>query len=177
MELARGAIERLEAPRLGRDLRVVASITSDVLLATGFVGGNLGVPVVLRSLLYSVAVEIGAYFFAHEAPEELLAEREIGIELFMTAAAVVAGLLGQRGESATLVFLYSIWEAPEGYTGDRACYTSRLRMDLASKTALLKRGQAEVRVPVGGAILSVFSLTTAIVAHEVSELLVIASDL
>lgn len=163
MELARGAIERLEAPRLGRDLRVVASITSDVLLATGFVGGNLGVPVVLRSLLYSVAVEIGAYFFAHEAPEELLAEREIGIELFMTAAAVVAGLLGQRAESATLVFLYSIWEAPEGYTGDRACHTSR--------------GRAEVRVPVGGAIISVFSLTTAIVAHEVSELLVIASDL
>ncbi|MHB1094332.1 heavy metal translocating P-type ATPase [Thiobacillus sp.] len=135
-------------PRPWRNLKVVMSAASGALLAAGFFGAMAGLPASLATLLYVSAVLIGGYFFGREALEELVKEREIGIELLMSVAAIVAGVMGQWAEAATLVFLYSISEAAEGYTAERARHAIRSLMDLTPKTALVRRGDQEMRIPV-----------------------------
>jgi Cd2+/Zn2+-exporting ATPase len=135
-------------PRPWRNAKVVTSVCSGLLLLTGFVGGYLGLPAGFQAILYIAAVLVGGYYFGREALEELVKEREIGIELLMSTAAIVAGVMGQWAEAATLVFLYSISEAAEGYTAERARHAIRALMDLAPKTALVRRGDEEIRIPV-----------------------------
>ena len=109
------------------------SAAAGVLLAVGFLAGVAGAPSVVTTGIYVVATAVGARFFAAEAFEELLEEREIGIELLMTVAAVVAGLLGEWGEAASLAFLYSISEALEEFTEDRTRAAIRKLLDLAPR--------------------------------------------
>jgi Cd2+/Zn2+-exporting ATPase len=109
------------------------SAAAGVLLAVGFLAGVAGAPSIVTTAVYVVAAAVGARFFAAEALEELLEEREIGIELLMTVAAVVAGLLGEWGEAASLVFLYSISEALEEFTEDRTRAAIRKLLDLAPR--------------------------------------------
>lgn len=135
-------------PRPWRNLKVVMSAASGALLAAGFFGAMAGLPASLASFLYVSAVLIGGYFFGREALEDLVKEREIGIELLMSVAAIVAGVMGQWAEAATLAFLYSISEAAEGYTAERARHAIRSLMDLTPKTALVRRENGEVRIPV-----------------------------
>ncbi|QXP89194.1 heavy metal translocating P-type ATPase [Methylococcus capsulatus] len=135
-------------PRPWRNAKVVTSVCSGLLLLLGFVGGYLGLRAELQTIFYLMSVLVGGYYFGREALEELVKEREIGIELLMSAAAIVAGVMGQWAEAATLVFLYSISEAAEGYTAERARHAIRALMDLAPKTALVRRGDQETRIPV-----------------------------
>jgi Cd2+/Zn2+-exporting ATPase len=104
--------------------------------------------VTAQTIVYVAAVVIGAWFFGREALEELIKEREIGIELLMSVAGIVAGLLGQWGEAAMLVFLYSISEAAESYTEERARGAIRALMDLAPKTAWVIRDGIEVEISI-----------------------------
>ena len=131
-----------------RNLKVVTSAIAGTLLAIGFFGAMTGLPTPLATALYIAAVLIGGYFFGREALEELVKERAIGIELLMLVATLVAGIMGQWAEAATLAFLYSISEAAEGYTAERARHAIRSLMDLAPKTALVRREGKEVRIPV-----------------------------
>jgi len=117
-------------------------------LLLGFVGGELGLGLTPQTIVYVAAVVIGGWFFGREALEELIKEREIGIELLMSVAAIVAGLLGQWGEAAMLVFLYSISEAAESYTEERARGAIRALMDLAPKTAWVIRDGQEVQLSI-----------------------------
>ena len=134
-------------PRPWQNEKVVTSALAGLFLLVGFVGGFAGLRPEFQTLFYVVAVLVGGYYFGREAVEELLKEREIGIELLMATAAIVAGVLGQWAEAAMLVFLYSISEAAEGYTAERARHAVRALMDLAPKTALVRRDHQEFRIP------------------------------
>ncbi|WP_230456324.1 heavy metal translocating P-type ATPase [Acidithiobacillus ferrooxidans] len=138
----------LTMPRPWKNPQVVTSSASGVLLALGFVGGYLGLSHAAEVLFYVAAVVIGGYYFGREALEELIKERAVGIELLMSVAALVAGVMGQWLEAATLVFLYSISEAAEGYTAERTRHAVRALMELAPKTALVRRDGQESRIPV-----------------------------
>ena len=138
----------LTMPRPWKNPQVVASSASGVLLALGFVGSYLGLSLAAETLFYVVAVIIGGYYFGREALEELVKEHAVGIELLMSVAALVAGMMGQWLEAATLVFLYSISEAAESYTAERTRHAVRALMDLAPKTALVRQGNQESRIPV-----------------------------
>jgi len=143
------AVETGQAmPPPWRNPQVVTSATSGLLLAIGFFGSQLGLVPLPETGLYILAVIIGGWYFGREAIEELVKEREIGIELLMSTAAIVAGLMGQWAEAAMLVFLYSISEAAEGYTEERTRHAIRTLMDLAPKTALVVRDGKEMRIPV-----------------------------
>lgn len=131
-----------------RNPQVVTSASSGLMLVIGFIGGKLGLAPLPETGLYLLAVIIGGWYFGREAFETLVKEREIGIELLMSLAAIVAGLMGQWAEAAMLVFLYSISEAAEGYTEERTRHAIRALMDLAPKTALVVRDGKEMRVPV-----------------------------
>lgn len=131
-----------------RNPQVVTSALSGLLLAIGFIGGKSGLAPMPETGLYLLAVVIGGWYFGREAIETLFRERQIGIELLMGIAAIVAGLMGQWAEAAMLVFLYSISEAAEGYTEERTRHAIRALMDLAPRTALVVRDGKETQIPV-----------------------------
>lgn len=130
-----------------RNPKVLSSIAAGVLLGVGWLVARSGAPAWASFGTYIAAMIIGGYFFAREAIEELIFEREIGIELLMTAAAVAAAALGEPGEGATLVFLYSISEASEGYTAERTRAAIKALMKLVPPTATVRRDGAEVEIP------------------------------
>ena len=139
-----------EAPsveRLWDSTPVRWSASAGALLAVGFVAGLAAAPGVATTSIYVAATVVGARFFAAEALEEFLEEREIGIELLMTVATVIAGLLGEWGEAASLAFLYSISEALEEFTEDRTRAAIRKLLDLAPRRVTRLRddgGEEEV---------------------------------
>ena len=137
-----------ESPRPWKNPKVLTSVASGVLLLIGWMMGRAGVADAAVTTVYVASLLIGAYYFGREALEELVLEREVGIELLMTVAAVVATLLGAPAEGAMLAFLYSISEAAEGYTEEKTRSAVRALMDLAPKTALVRRDSAEIEVPV-----------------------------
>jgi len=142
----RGAPEGL--PKPWRNPKVLTSGVSGLLLLVGWLGGMAGLPEWLSTSIYVVAIAVGGYYFGREAAEELVFEREVGIELLMSVAALVALVMGQAAEGAMLVFLYSISEAAEGYTEEKTRAAVRALMDLAPKVALVIRDGAELEIPV-----------------------------
>ncbi|PZM95016.1 MAG: cadmium-translocating P-type ATPase [Actinobacteria bacterium] len=140
--------EEHEGPeRLWESSEVRWSALSGLLLLAGFLLSVFDGPDALSTGLYVAATVAGARFFAVEAFEELVREREIGIELLMTVGALAAGGLGEWGEAAMLVFLYSISEALEEFTESRTEGAIRALMDLAPKTVTLLRDGQQVEVP------------------------------
>ena len=142
------AMTMAESPRPWKNPKVTTSVASGVLLLVGWMISQGGASAAAVTSVYVASLLIGGYYFGREALEELVLEREVGIELLMTVAAIVATLLGAPGEGAMLAFLYSISEAAEGYTEEKTRSAVRALMDLAPKTALVRRDSAEVEVPV-----------------------------
>ena len=134
-------------PRPWQNPKVLASAGSGVLLLIGWLTARGGAESA-GLLLYLASAALGAWYFGREAIEELIFERQIGIELLMLVAAVVAIVMGQAGEGAMLAFLYSISEAAEGYTEEKTRSAIRALMDLAPKTALVRRDGREEMIPV-----------------------------
>ena len=141
-----------EATPPWRNPKVLASLSSGALLLAGWLISRSAGESPVAIGLYVASLIVGGYFFAREALEELIHEREVGIELLMTVAAVVATVMGAPGEGAMLAFLYSISEAAEGYTEQKTRSAVRALMDLAPKFALVRRdgptGATEVEIPV-----------------------------
>lgn len=139
-------------PSLWKNPKVLTSVASGLLLFVGWLLARAGAPGAATSAFYVASLLVGGYYFGREALEELFVEREVGIELLMLVAAVVATLMGAPGEGATLAFLYSIAEAAEGYTEEKTRSAVRALMDLAPKTALVRRevggASREAEVPV-----------------------------
>ena len=135
-------------PQPWRNPKVVTSALSGLLLLAGWLGGIAGLSEFASTAIYVSAIAIGGYYFGREAAEELIHEREVGIELLMSVAAIVAALMGQVAEGAVLVFLYSISEAAEGYTEEKTRAAVRALMELAPKVALVMRDGKEAEIPV-----------------------------
>jgi Cd2+/Zn2+-exporting ATPase len=138
-----------EAPKPWKNPKVITSVISGVILGLTYLLENVaGLPPSYASLLYAVGMLIGGYYFGREALEELFREREVGIELLMSVAAIAAFALGQPAEALTLVFLYSISEALESYTEAKTRDAIRALMDLSPKFATVKRNGQESHIPV-----------------------------
>jgi len=141
-------MEMAEQPKPWRNPKVLTSAASGLLLLVGWLIGLGGAPELASKIIYLVAIVTGGYYFGREAIEELIFEREIGIELLMGTAAIAATAMGQAGEGAMLVFLYSISEAAEGYTEEKTRSAIKALMDLTPKRALVRRDGRETEIPV-----------------------------
>ncbi len=94
---------------------------------------------------FAIAIVIGGFHWTREGIEELIKEREIGIEMLMIAATFGSIVLGMWNEAAFLVFLYGAAEGLEEYTYDKTRASIRKLLDLAPKEAtLLRNGKEEV---------------------------------
>jgi Cd2+/Zn2+-exporting ATPase len=136
-----------EQPKPWRNLKVITSVTSGILLLLGWIISQTILPLPIATTLYVMSIILGGFYFGREAIEGLIFERRIGIELLMGVAAITAALMGQLAESAMLVFLYSISEAAEGYTEEKTRSSVRALMDLAPKTATVIRDGVDIEIP------------------------------
>ena len=73
-----------------------------------------------KQLLYVLAMAVAMKPIAQSGINTLRINREFNINLLMTIAAIGALILGEFLEAATVIFLFAIGEALEGYTADRA---------------------------------------------------------
>lgn len=79
---------------------------------------------------------------------EALRERRLDVNLLMVIAAIGAGIIGDWGEGATLLFLFSLSGALEKYTLERTARSIEALVELRPETALVLRNGAESRVPI-----------------------------
>ena len=115
------------------------ALAAGALLFAGLIVEWLGGPDAVAIPLFLLAIGLGAWYFAREAVEEFVEEREIGIELLMSLAAIGAMVFGLFEEAAALVFLYATAEAVEELTFARTRSAIRELLDLAPKQAHLLR--------------------------------------
>jgi Cd2+/Zn2+-exporting ATPase len=121
------------------------ALAAGVLLLAGLIVEWSGGPEAAALPLFLLAIGLGGWYFGREALEELVEEREIGIELLMSLAAIGAMVFGLFEEAAALVVLYATAEAVEELTFARTRSAIRELLDLAPKQAhLLRDGREEL---------------------------------
>lgn len=137
-----------ERPRLLANPAVRASLVAWVLLGFSLANYWSDGPRLLSTVMLAVAALSGSFYFARDAVEELFKEKQVGIELLMTAAIVGAAALGQWTEAALVAALFSISEALEGFTIQRTRYAISGLMHLVPPKVRVLRDGTEVEVDV-----------------------------
>ncbi len=133
---------------------VVAAVACGVLLLLGWLTLQLGW-VGLALLLLPAAYVIGGYESAREGLTTLFQEKELDVDLLMIVAALGAAALGlwQREyffivDGATLILIFAISGALEGYAMRRTERSIRGLMSLTADTARVVRQGQEASIAV-----------------------------
>ena len=96
------------------------------------------------------AMLAGGWFLLPKAWRAVLRLRP-DINLLVAIAAVGASIIGEWVEAATVVFLFGVAEWLEGWADRRARRAVEALLEIAPKTAAIKRGNQFVETPVGEA--------------------------
>jgi Cd2+/Zn2+-exporting ATPase len=131
-----------------RETPTQLALIGGLMLAAGFSAAAVGVPGAVIDLTFIAATLVALYPIARGGVLNLLINRDFNINLLMSIAAVGALLIGETAEAATVIFLFAIGEALEGYSSDRARGSIQSLMSLAPPTALRLHNGREQNVPV-----------------------------
>ena len=126
---------------------LIFAVLSGVLTLGGWAAGRAGADPLLASGLYVAAYLVGGWDVGRHAWHTLRQAR-FTTDLLMIVAALGAAALGQLGEGALLLFLFSLGHALEELALDRARNAVRKLGELTPKTALVRRDGRDVEVPV-----------------------------
>ncbi|MHB0876104.1 MAG: heavy metal translocating P-type ATPase [Anaerolineae bacterium] len=121
------------------------------LAATGLlilVGGLLSLAGagLAADVVFVLAAIVGSFRIVRSGLSTLVKARALSIDFLMTIAVVGAIAIGEYSEGATVVFLFALGEALEGYTMDRARNAIRRLLDLTPRQAIRLREGLEERV-------------------------------
>lgn len=131
---------------LGENTELYFAIGSGVFWLTGLIlSFQSGIPEMLTTGLFVVALILGGYFTLMEAIETIR-KGKFEIDFLMLVAAAGAASLGKWEEAALLLFLFSLGHALENYAMNRARKSIAALSDLAPPTALVKRNGETVEV-------------------------------
>ncbi|NCO43375.1 MAG: cadmium-translocating P-type ATPase [Armatimonadetes bacterium CG_4_10_14_3_um_filter_66_18] len=131
---------------------LLLTAASGLLLAAGFACGHLLHREDVEPVLFILAILAAGAPLAPEAVKAALRLRP-DMNLLMVIAVIGAAAIGEWHEGATVIFLFSVAEALEQFSLDRARNAIRKLLDLAPTEATVKRTSAagervEERVPV-----------------------------
>ncbi len=145
-----------DGERAGRALRPLpfARVSGRMLrLAAGtaalLVGGLLalaGAPELWTRACFALAIALPGYPLALRGLSSLTSTRTADMNLLMSIAVLGAVILGEWAEAATVVVLFALGNALEGYSADRARQAIRRLMELAPAKARVLRDGREVEV-------------------------------
>ena len=93
----------------------------------------------VKTILQVLAVVITGFPIANRGVRALIYARQITIDLLMSIATLGALIIGETGEAATVVLLFAIGEALEGYTSERARRSLRSLLPLKPAVAHVMR--------------------------------------
>jgi Cd2+/Zn2+-exporting ATPase len=123
------------------------SLAAALFLLLGWLGEHwLGLPYPLSVAPYLAAFLVGGWDIAHHAWHSLR-ELRFDTDLLMIVAALGAATLGEWAEGALLITLFSLGHALEERSLEKARQAVRALASLTPKTALVRRGQAELEIP------------------------------
>jgi Zn2+/Cd2+-exporting ATPase len=114
-------------------------ILSGIFIAFGFFGSYTGVPSLLSTILYAIAMVISGYkpvksaFYA-------IKSRSLDMNVLMSAAAIGAAFIGEWLEGATVVWLFSLGTLLQTKSIEQTRNSIRNLMDLAPPEAWVKVG-------------------------------------
>ena len=112
---------------------------SGALIALAAAASLFGLSPALSTTLLAASIAAGGLFIFRKAWSSLRINHELDINVLMTLAVVGAMLIGEWAEAAVVVLLFSLGEALEGYTMDRARNAIRSLMALAPAEATVLR--------------------------------------
>ena len=124
------------------------ALLGGLLLLVSVLAQVLGLAPGVVQAIQILALGVAGYPVARSALVTLWINRDFSINLLMTIAAIGAVVIGDTAESATLIFLFAISEALEGYTADRARRVLGEMSDLAPSSAVRILANSEEVVPV-----------------------------
>ena len=122
------------------------AVVGGALILVALLASLLGLPALIPNGLFVVATVVALFPVAKSGLRGLWINHDFGINLLMTIAAVGALLIGELAEAATVVFLFAVGEALEGYTTDQARNSLRSLMTLAPPTAVRLTGFGDLRL-------------------------------
>ncbi len=133
---------------LQKNLELALSVLSGVLLTIGFAGEQwLGWPAAAAIAFYVGAYLAGGFNLTRHAVPAMLSGR-FNVDFLMLAGAVGAAFLGEWGEGAFLLFLFSLGHALEHSAMEKARNAIAALGKLTPKTARVRRGAQEIEVPI-----------------------------
>ncbi|BBC71642.1 ATPase [Altererythrobacter sp. B11] len=132
----------------GSQTELIFALLCGGLLASGFAAEKLtSAPPWFSLTCYLAAYGFGGWFTLREAIDNLRLKR-FEIDTLMLVAAAGAGALGAWAEGALLLFLFSLGHALEHYAMGRAKRAIEALAELAPRTAMVRRGEGQVEIPV-----------------------------
>ncbi|MFQ5838483.1 MAG: heavy metal translocating P-type ATPase [Thermoplasmata archaeon] len=134
------------SPRLILLRTILTAVSGSLLLLSFLMILFLGASDLTR-LLLTVAIVSGGVFIAARGIKDLL-RPSFSIEFLMIVAAVGAYIIGELLEAGAIVFLFSIAELLEERSGKRVKGSLRELMELAPRTASVRRDGSEISLPV-----------------------------
>lgn len=108
---------------------------------------SLGEDHLLTKALYILAIIIGGFDLFKEGFSDLI-KLDFSMESLMTIAIIGAAFIGEWAEGSIVVILFTISEALERFSMDKARQSIRSLMDIAPKEALIRRNNVEQLVSV-----------------------------
>lgn len=130
---------------LGENTELYFAIISGVFWILGVLFSFSSFSENIATILFIIAALFGAVFTFITAIMDLL-EGRFKIDFLMLFAAIGAAALGKWGESALLLFLFSLGHALEHYAMKRARKSISALSDLAPPTALMRQNDELVEV-------------------------------
>ncbi|MDX1951043.1 MAG: heavy metal translocating P-type ATPase [Verrucomicrobiota bacterium] len=101
----------------------------------------------MRIGAFVIAIVAGGWLIAPKAVRAI-GRRSLDMNVLMTVAVIGAAVIGEWSEGAAVVFLFALSELLEAFSLNRARRAVQSLLKLAPETALVKRGEQFVEVPV-----------------------------
>ncbi|HEX2187324.1 MAG TPA: heavy metal translocating P-type ATPase, partial [Longimicrobiaceae bacterium] len=146
MRARRVGAERVEAGWWERRGRLALATVSGVLWALSLAAGQLLDGEWVTAALAVGAIVSGGWYIVPRGMRAAAAGA-LDMNFLMSIAAAGALVIGEYGEAASAMFLFSVAQLLESFSMDRARNAIRALMELAPAEATVLRGGRELRVP------------------------------
>jgi len=121
------------------------ALAAGVLILLSFLLSWFGLPGLIAVVLQIVALGLAGWPIARSGVFNLWVNHSLNLNFLMTIAGIGAVVIGEYAEASSMILLFSIAEALEGFTNDRTRRTlSRLKDLMPAQALRLAHGRVEV---------------------------------